>query len=301
MIGELSDKGLSEDGKMVARIDDVPFTCIPKTYPFLEKLERGYQVEYNLNADNQIEKIWRAKKPAPQKAGDGFTTAQKMKAAGFNMPETESVCKSCTRACIDRNTGKASCKDYTDKGPASEVMTGNEVAALKARADEAQREKSHNEEMAAKSKEAKEQPKDDGLPKTVEGKTVNINHQARTFTLRPDGGFGVDLTWGPGHDAKMEKFKENYKAKVTYETGKPAGRLIDITSGFKKDGAYGGKGNYQPRNEKIIVLQSSLKVCADLFQYCTTPDTQDYEAACDLVYNTALAMTEKIMKDTVMK
>ena len=131
MIGELTDRGMSDDGKMIARIDDVPFTCIPKTYPFLEKLERGYQVEYELEEQKRIKKIWRAKKAAAQKAGDGFTTADKMKAAGFNVP----------------NQSSSSPK---------ETMSESEVAALKARADEAQREKAHAEEMARVNKIAKE-------------------------------------------------------------------------------------------------------------------------------------------------
>lgn len=153
MIGELSDKGVDDDGKMVARIDDVPFTCIPKTYPFLEKLERGYQVEYELDEENRIKKIWRAKKAAPQKEGDGLTTAQKMKAAGFTVP----------------NQSSSSPK---------ETMSESEVAALKARADEAQREKAHAEEMAAKSKAAtmkaaKEQlVRDEEMLKAAQAETI---------------------------------------------------------------------------------------------------------------------------------
>jgi hypothetical protein len=105
-------------------------------------------------------------------------------------------------------------------------------------------------------------PSDNGLPKTLEGKVVNLNPSARTFTLRPDGAFAVDIVWGAHQDSAMQKYKDGYKAKVTYEPGTP-NRMVDIISLFKKreNGGYGG----QPRNDKAIILQCCMKVAADVY------------------------------------
>ena len=274
MIGTLTDKGMSDDGKMIARIDDVPFTCIPKTYPFLEKLERGYQVEYNLNAENQIEKIWRAKKAAPQKAGDGFTTADKMKAAGFNVPEKE-------------------------------TMTEAEVAALKARADEAMREKAHAEEMAQKSKEAKEQPKDKPLEsgiKIVQGQITAIDHGTHTVTVKDIDGKHHEMMWKGILIDKMEKLKQWFFVSISAEKSGDLWVVIDQTYYKKPDNwsvsqksGYGGKP-FVPRNERIIVVQSCAKLAAEVFAMTTTPDTVDFDAAMDLIIARAIKDTETLMQ-----
>jgi hypothetical protein len=283
MIGELTDRGMADDGKMIARIDDVPFVCIPKTYPFLEKLEKGYQVGYELNEENQIIKIFRAPKQALPKE-DGFTTAQKMKAAGFNVPNQSATAP-------------------------KETMSESEVAALKARGEEAKREKAHAEEMAQKSKEAKEAPKDKPLEsgiKVVQGQIVAFDAGAHSLTVKDIEGKPHPMMWKGALVEKMEKLKQWFFVSISAEKSGDLWVVIDQTYYKKPDNwpvsqksGYGGGKPFTPRNEKIIVMQSSLKVCADLFQYCTTPDTQDYEAACDLVYNTALEMTNRIMKDTV--
>ena len=285
MIGELSDKGMSDDGKMVARIDEVPFVCIPKTYPFLEKLEKGWQVEYNLNSDNQIEKIWKAKKPAAQK-DDGFTTAQKMKAAGFNVNESHTAPK--------------------------ETMTASEVEALKARGEQAAKEKAHNEEMAAKSKEAKEKPAppqdkplESGI-KVVQGQIIAFDAGAHSLTVKDIKGESHPMMWKGALVEKMEKLKQWFFVSISAEKSGDIWVVIDQTY-YKKPAewpvsqkpGYGGGKPFVPRNEKIIVMQSSLKACVDLFQQTTCPDTVEFDQAVDVVYAKALEITNRIMKDTV--
>ena len=280
MIGELSDKGMSDDGKMIARIDDIPYTCIPKTYPFLERLEKGWQVGYELNEENQIIKIFRAPKPALPKE-DGFTTADRMKKAGFNVPEKE-------------------------------TMTESEVAALKARGEEAKREKAHAEEMAAKSKEAKEKPApqpdkplESGI-KIVQGQIVAFDAGAHSLTVKDIKGESHPMMWKGPLTASMEKLKQWFFVSISAEKSgeiwvviaqtyykKPAEWPVSQKSG------YGGGKPFVPRNEKIIVMQSSLKACVDLFQQTTCPDTVEFDQAVDVVYAKALEITNRIMKDTV--
>jgi hypothetical protein len=281
MIGELSDKGMSDDGKMIARIDDVPFVCIPKTYPFLEKLERGYQVEYELDEENRIKKIWRAKKAAPQKAGDGFTTAQKMKAAGFTVP----------------NQSSSSPK---------EVMPEAEVAALKARADEAQRERAHAEEMAAKSKEAKEQPKDKPLEsgiKVVQGQITAFDAGAHSLTVKDIDGKHHEMMWKGNLVKKMEKLKQWFFVSISAEKSGDLWVVIDQTYYKKPDNwpvsqksGYGGKP-FVAKNEPAIIMQSSLKVCADVAMFCSAPGGDNFEGMIEMIYTAAKEMTDSIRRD----
>jgi len=84
MIGTLNDKGMNDAGVMVARIDEKPYEVLSYVLPFLEKLEKGLQVEVTLNKDHKISKISRAKgqqrNPSTQvamdKAGFGPETKQ---------------------------------------------------------------------------------------------------------------------------------------------------------------------------------------------------------------------------------
>ena len=273
MIGELSDKGMSDDGKMIARIDDVPFVCIPKTYPFLERLEKGWQVGYELNEENQIIKIFRAPKPALPKE-DGFTTADRMKKAGFNVPEKE-------------------------------TMTESEVAALKARGEEAKREKAHAEEMAAKSKEAKEQSKDKPLEsgiKIVQGQIVSFDAGAHSLTVKDIKGESHPMMWKGPLTASMEKLKQWFFVSISAEKSGEIWVVIDQTY-YKKPAewpvsqksGYGGGKPFTPRNERIIVLQSCCKLAAEVFAITTCPDTVDFDSAMDCIIARAIKDTETLM------
>ena len=112
MIGTLNDKGMNDAGVMVARIDEKPYEVLPYVLPFLEKLEKGSQVEVTLNKDHKISKITRAKSQQRDKAGFGqlpdgtkevmteaeqkalleqSAEAQKRKAAGFGTPSESTV------------------------------------------------------------------------------------------------------------------------------------------------------------------------------------------------------------------
>ncbi len=81
MIGTLNDKGMNDTGVMVARIDDKPYEVLSYVLPFLEKLEKGSQVEATLNKDHKISKITRAK--GQQRNADTQTAMDK---AGFGQP-----------------------------------------------------------------------------------------------------------------------------------------------------------------------------------------------------------------------
>jgi hypothetical protein len=286
MIGELTDRGMNDAGIMCVRIDDLPYECAPITLPYLERLEKGWRVEYHLNKEGGISKISRAPKLTVNQ-GDGFTTADKMKKAGFVVNQSATAPK--------------------------ETMSESEVAALTARAEEAKRAKAHAEEMAQKSKEAKEKPAppqdkplESGI-KVVQGQITAYDAGAHSLTVKDIEGKHHEMMWKGPLSAKMEKLKQWFFVSISAEKSGDIWVVIDQTYYKKPDNwpvsqksGYGGKP-FTPRNEKIIVMQSSLKVCADLFQHCTASGTQDYDAVCSLVYAKALEMTDAIMIDTAGK
>jgi hypothetical protein len=135
----------------------------------------------------------------------------------------------------------------------------------------------------------------------VSGQIIAIDHAKRTAVIRSydDKKFEATtpLKWYERLDGRMQKNKERYFVTCIY-----LDETIEDCQYFQKPADWpqqqgkpawtGGK----PRNEKIIVLQSSLKAAVDLFQTCTSPDTQSYDDACDLVVQKAIEMTEKLMK-----
>ena len=149
---------------------------------------------------------------------------------------------------------------------------------------------------AAQAPSAAKKPADDGLPKALEGKIVSYSPApARSFTLQSEEGFKVVISWRENQDPAMAVFRPGYKAKATYEVGDP-NRLTEIVSTFKK-GTGAGKGSYQPRNERLIVLQSCAKLAAEVYAITTTPDTQDFDQAMDTIIARAIKDTETLMKN----
>ena len=147
-------------------------------------------------------------------------------------------------------------------------------------------------------------PANDGLPKTVEGQIVFIDHPAHKITVKDKTGKTHDFVWPA--TAKMannkgEPLKQWWFVKVT---GEPSGDLWKLTDHtyFKRPddwpfakGASGGGG--QPRNERLIVFQNMHTAALNGAQHATTPDGQDYDDFMDMVYARAKKDTEQAMKD----
>ena len=147
-------------------------------------------------------------------------------------------------------------------------------------------------------------PSNDGLPKTVEGQIVFIDHPAHKITVKDKTGKTHDFVWPA--TAKMannkgEPLKQWWFVKVT---GEPSGDLWKLTDHtyFKRPddwpfakGASGGGG--QPRNERLIVFQNMHTAALNGAQHATTPDGQDYDDFMDMVYARAKKDTEQAMKD----
>lgn len=133
-------------------------------------------------------------------------------------------------------------------------------------------------------------PKENPL-KSLEGVIGFLDLAKRELMFKTEE-FSVKIEWVAYLDEKMAKFKGGYKAKVTYEHSGDTNTLIDIISLFKP--STGGKGNYQPRNERIIVLQSCAKLAAEVWIAAETE--KEFDAAMDLIIARAIKDADTLMK-----
>lgn len=139
----------------------------------------------------------------------------------------------------------------------------------------------------------------DGL-KSVEGQVTAIDPGAHKITVKTRDGQHHEMIWGAALHDRMSKLQQWWFTKITAEESGGVWKVM-AQDFFKRPDDWpfqkGGAGkSFVPRNEKLIVLQSSLKAAVDLFQTCHAPDTQSYDDACDLVVQKAIEMTEKLMK-----
>ena len=145
--------------------------------------------------------------------------------------------------------------------------------------------------------------KDIGL-KTVEGQIIAIDKPAHKITLKDRAGEHHTFVWGPANDADFQKLEQWWFCKVTGEHQEDFDIWKAMGTGFFKrpddwparGGAYGGN-QYQPRNERLIVLQSCAKLAAEVYAITTTPDTQDFDQAMDTIIARAIKDTETLMKN----
>ena len=271
--GVLNDKGMNDSGVMFAKIGEQLIPVLPYVIPFLEKIEKGSNVEY-YEKDGKITKIARVKATQPDnvrtkaeidKEREDYNA--KAAKAGFVLPGKQDTCTSPEKPAPDIERINREAEEHGKKQRA-------EIAARKAAAETSL--------------------------KTVEGQITALDIPAHKITIKTRDGQHHEMMWTGFLDEKMSQLKQWWFCKVTAEKAGEFWKVMDqgffqrpADWPFAKGGA-GGKP-FQPRNERLIVLQSSLKVCADMFTACTTPDTQDYDQAIDMIVEKAIQITEKLM------
>ena len=142
----------------------------------------------------------------------------------------------------------------------------------------------------------------DRVNKIVQGQIVAIDQGTHTIEVKDKAGVRHPMMWaGPLNDS-MARLKQWFFVSISAEKSGEYWRVIDQTY-FKKPedwpvSQHGGGGGrpFQPRNEKLIVLQSTLKACADVFAITTTPETLDFDAAMDVIIARAIKDTDTLMK-----
>lgn len=119
--------------------------------------------------------------------------------------------------------------------------------------------------------------------KTAEGRLTKIDFGTRMLQFRPDKEFAVDIFWSPNQDEKMSKFKDGYKAKVTYEKDK-TGKcwLSDIISTYKPGDK--SKGDYQQKkSDGYILFESIFKTRTELYIETTDLSQVDFDVASEKI------------------
>ena len=297
MIGTLNSKVMDDDGVMNACINDKSYKILSYVLPFLEKIEMGTQVDATLTKEDppRISKI----KPFRQERDPGTQAA--MSKAGFSqeMQTKEQIAK-------EHEEYNARARGTPTDKPGESVIGGEIkapeggiegiVAATKARQEE---KKDCTSSMT---------PADAGLkpdvrssPKTLKGTVSSVNTVKNILVIEDTDGITHGFAYTAELDILVNKQKPRWFVEVTYRTQGDRELLTDIKYAERpasQKRGYGGSGarSYQPRNEKLIVIQSCIKACADVFAITTTPESMDFDAAMDLIITRAIHDTETIMK-----
>jgi hypothetical protein len=98
----------------------------------------------------------------------------------------------------------------------------------------------------------------------LKGKVTIISMEKRQITLKDTDGILHPFTWTEPLDVVMRKWKEGYYLAVKYDgdTLKNASYWQEGKDAFPKQQGTGYKG--QTRNERAIILQTCMKVAADV-------------------------------------
>jgi len=129
--------------------------------------------------------------------------------------------------------------------------------------------------------------------KTVEGRITKIDFGTRMLQFRPDKEFAVDIFWSPNQDEKMVKFKDGYKARLTYEKDK-LGKcwLSDIISTYKPN--VQGKGS--PQDQILIAKEVVFKALVELKWETFNPEKETYDSMCEDVIRNFEMMMPRFLK-----
>lgn len=208
----LTDYGLMDDGehkgRYAVRINDTPYPVLPHVDVFLVRLQKGVPVDIllkDVDGVQWINKIMKAKNPLPA-AKPELTTAERMAKAGVG-PSTH--------------------------GPtqATETMSEAEADALKARGEAAAREKAHNAEMAAKSKEAAQKAAKERLARDEEmlrAAQQQGNNTDCTSPKDPEAKPDMDLI---NREAKeyQDKMRVENEARKAAQNPAPVTQMVPVT------------------------------------------------------------------------
>ena len=143
--------------------------------------------------------------------------------------------------------------------------------------------------------------------KTVEGNIAEIDFDNRFFTLEDKTGIiFIKIFWKPPFEEKIKKQKVGYYEAPSVEmNGENEAVMIDLP--WKERGDFprsqrrqqqkGGGRPWQPRNEKLIVLQCALKAAVDLYIHSVPPgEKYDIGAALSDCTKAAITTTDELMK-----
>jgi hypothetical protein len=139
--------------------------------------------------------------------------------------------------------------------------------------------------------------------KQVEGQIASIDYDGRHFALEDKAGIiFLKVTWAQKFDGYMRKQKIGFYEKPTVITLTETTASLEDIRYVERPADWpkvsGKSKTYQPRNERLIVLQSCAKLAADVYAITnlTTVQPEDFEQVMDLIIARAIKDTDTLMK-----
>jgi hypothetical protein len=282
------------------------------TGPTREKAKqhsKGDFVEVDIDGNSIVYDI-RPSKPDEPKIKPGFKTAKQVLDAEGKKPAETNLCDTCARVCAGRGTGILSCKDYLTKEQAAvELQKKVDQSGFKGTKIDPKPpiiDGDTGKPLSPATQQEKTSPTLAASPalKTVEGQIVSLFPDSRVIVVKDRMGNAHPFKWMANLDYAMMRLKQWWFTRITAElrgseyfvTVKEFFERPDDWPTSRKEGQ--GDGQYQPRNEKLIALQSTLKTAAEVYIHCTAPGTQDFDAAMNVIKDKAVEITNALMQES---
>ena len=130
----------------------------------------------------------------------------------------------------------------------------------------------------------------------LKGKVTIISMEKRQITLKDTDGILHPFTWTEPLDVVMRKWKEGYYLAVKHDGDilKNASYWQEGKDAFPKMQGAGYKG--QPRNERAIILQTCMKVAADVW-IAGSDKSLKYEEVMTKITTEAIRAAKELCKE----
>jgi hypothetical protein len=151
-----------------------------------------------------------------------------------------------------------------------------------------------------------------GELKTIEGEVASIDLEKRFFTLQDRQGIITGkIIYGPQFDQKMAKQRVGYYEKVPVEIGEEDDtavlqdiQFVQRPADWPRRAQPGGRkgGNWQPRNDKAILLSVCYKECCELVKHhmldlSESLDEKEMDRVMDWAVERAIKDAARLMKE----
>jgi hypothetical protein len=127
------------------------------------------------------------------------------------------------------------------------------------------------------------------------GKVSAIDTQKRILHIKDEKGTNAILEWTDVLDVVMHKWKPGYYLVLKYDADtyiiKSASYWQEGKDTFPKE-----KGNFKPRNEKLIVVQVLVKAWTDIYIHSYSPEEIDFDIGRKLILDAVEQDIDRVMK-----
>lgn len=129
----------------------------------------------------------------------------------------------------------------------------------------------------------------------LKGKVSAIDMQKRAIHLKDEKGTNYVLEWTEVLDVVMRKWKPGHYLDLIYN----ADTYIIKSAKYWQEGRDiwpKEKGNFKPRNERLIVTQMLIKTYADLVRFDFDPSDFNFKIARKIILDAVEEDIDRVMK-----